>query len=325
MTEPRLIDRVLVRARVDLRPSSAPPSLARLSAVTLLCVICSLGVDAGVIRLGGEWFPAIRGYSHFRPYDYGTLTVIGVLAACTSWPMAVRVSSEPRSFFCRLAVVVTALLLVPDVWLLLAHGPVRAVLVLMAMHLSIALITYNLLVRVAPARSNVAHRTTVDEGQSSLPAREPVNVTDEGVVWLELTRDRIMRLAMMWAVALEFVTGLVSIAFVPIDRPNGWITDRGEGLYLAHAILGGLLTLGVVAMMARTSRLDRRARIVAVVGGSGVLLSAVGGVLCVEHPLRLLGMTIMFLGSSVAFFAYLTPSLASAPRPPPSWNADDGT
>jgi len=32
VTEPRLIDRVLVRARVDLHPTSAPPSLARLSA-----------------------------------------------------------------------------------------------------------------------------------------------------------------------------------------------------------------------------------------------------------------------------------------------------
>ena len=325
MTEPRLIDRVLVRAHVDLRPSSAPPSLARLSAVTLLCVICSLGVDAGLIRLGGEWFPAIRGYSHFRPYDYGTLTVIGVLAACTSWPLAVRVSSEPRSFFCRLAVVVTALLLVPDAWLLLGHEPVKGVLVLVAMHLSIALITYNLLVQLAPARSNAAHRTTVDEGQSTLPAREPVNETDEGVVWSELARDRIIRLVMMWAVALEFVTGLVSIAYVPIDRPNGWIVDRGEALYLAHAILGGLLTLGVVAMMTHTSRLNRRTWIAAVVGGSGVLLSAVGGVLCVEHPLRLLGMTIMFLGSTVAFFAYLTPSLASAPKPPPGWNAADGT
>ena len=47
---------------------------------------------------------------------------------------------------------VTAVLLLPDLYIWLTGQPGRAVLVLMAMHLAIALITYNVLVRVAPAR-----------------------------------------------------------------------------------------------------------------------------------------------------------------------------
>ena len=323
VTEPRLIDRVLVRARVDLHPTSAPPSLARLSAATLLGLICSLGADAGLVRLGGAMFPAIRDFSHFHPFDYGTLTVIGVLAACASWPFAVRVSSVPRSFFSRLAVTVTTVLFIPDVWLLLGHEPVRAVLVLVAMHVSTALITYNLLVRLAPARNIIVHEPNRSGSQSSPTEGEPAHENDGQGHVAELARERMVRLWMMWAVALEFVTGLVSIVYVPFNRPDAWISVRGEALYLAHAVLGGLLAFGVVAMLARTSRLDRRTWIAAVVGGSGVFLSAVGGLMCVEHGLRLLGMSLMFMGSTVAFFAYLTPSLASAPMPPPGWNATD--
>ena len=323
VTEPRLIDRVLARARVDLHPTNTSPSLARLSAATLLCLLCSLGADAGLVRLGGAMFPAIRDYSHFHPYDYGTLTVIGVLAACASWPFAVRVSSVPRSFFFRLAVAVTTVLFIPDVWLLLGHEPVRAVLVLVAMHASTALITYNLLIHLAPARNINVSEPIGSESQPSSPAGEPARESEWRDNGTELARERMVRLWMMWAVALEFVTGLVSIVYVPFNRPDAWISVRGEALYLAHAILGGLLAIGVVAMLARTSRLNRRTWIAVVVGGSGVFLSAVGGVMCVEHGLRLLGMSLMFMGSTVAFFAYLTPSLASAPMPPPGWNATD--
>jgi hypothetical protein len=295
--------------------------LARLSAVTLLCVIGSLGADAGLVRLGGELYPAIRDYSHFHPYDYGTLTVIGVLAACASWPLAVRISSAPRSLFFRVALVVTALLLVPDMWLLLGHEPVKGVLVLIAMHLSIALITYNVLIRLAPVRKVIVHIPINGESPSS---PHPVALRDEGILRWDVARERVVRLVMLWAVALEFVTGLISIVYVPIGRPDGWIVSRGEALYLAHAILGALLALGVVTMLLRTSRRNRRSWIATVVGGWGVFLSAVGGLMCVEHPLRLSGMSLMFLGSTVAFFAYLTPSLASAPMPPPGWNATDG-
>jgi len=78
--------------------------------------------------------------------------VIGVIIACLAWPVVVRLSSEPRWVFARLAVLVTMVLLLPDLYIWLTGQPGRAVLVLAAMHLAIALITYNVLVRVAPAR-----------------------------------------------------------------------------------------------------------------------------------------------------------------------------
>jgi hypothetical protein len=61
-----------------------------------------------------------------------------------------RVSSAPRWLFFRLAIVVTLVLWVPDLYIWHQGQSAQAVLVLMAMHLAIALVTYNLLVRLAP-------------------------------------------------------------------------------------------------------------------------------------------------------------------------------
>jgi hypothetical protein len=49
-------------------------------------------------------------------------------------------------------VLVTAVLLLPDLWLILKGQPHEAVAVLVAMHLAIALVTYNCLVRIADVR-----------------------------------------------------------------------------------------------------------------------------------------------------------------------------
>ena len=56
----------------------------------------------------------------------------------------------PWLFF-RLAILVTLALWLPDVYILYLGQPADAVAVLVVMHLAIALITYNLLVRLAPA------------------------------------------------------------------------------------------------------------------------------------------------------------------------------
>jgi hypothetical protein len=61
-----------------------------------------------------------------------------------------RVTSAPRWLFFRLAVAVTLVLFVPDVWILLHSAPPDAVAVLMAMHVAIAVVTYNSLVHLAP-------------------------------------------------------------------------------------------------------------------------------------------------------------------------------
>jgi hypothetical protein len=60
------------------------------------------------------------------------------------------VSPTPRWLFFRLAIAVTVVLLLPDVYILHQGQPAKAVAILMLMHLAIAVITYNALVHVAP-------------------------------------------------------------------------------------------------------------------------------------------------------------------------------
>jgi CDP-diglyceride synthetase len=107
-------------------------------------------------------FPATKGYAHFQFPDYAKLTVIGVVIACVAWPVVTRVSSDPRWLFFRLAILVTVVLLLPDVYILYGGQPADAVAVLMVMHLAIALVTYNLLVHLAPfgARSRQARHAS---------------------------------------------------------------------------------------------------------------------------------------------------------------------
>jgi FtsH-binding integral membrane protein len=101
--------------------------------------------------IGQAAFPSTKGYVHFQFGDYAKLTIVGVIIACLAWPVVTRVSSQPRWLFSRLAVLVTVVLLLPDVWLLHQHQPSRAVAVLMVMHLAIAAITYFALVLLAAA------------------------------------------------------------------------------------------------------------------------------------------------------------------------------
>ena len=112
----------------------------------------SLLADELIVRAGTAVFPGTRGYVHFQFGDYAKLTIIGVVAAGVGWPIVARLTSDPRWAFVRLAVAVTAVCLLPDLYIWLLGQPGRAVLVLVVMHLAIGLITYNLLVRLAPVR-----------------------------------------------------------------------------------------------------------------------------------------------------------------------------
>lgn len=150
-----VVDRALALARVELSPRHRMPHPAAVATGTALSVGLCLLADALLAKAGTALFPSTRGYVHFQFADYAKLTVIGVVIACLAWPVVVRLSSEPRWVFARLAVLVTVVLLLPDLYIWLTGQPGRAVLVLVAMHLAIALITYNVLVRVAPARSAV--------------------------------------------------------------------------------------------------------------------------------------------------------------------------
>jgi hypothetical protein len=150
---PDVTERALAWARIDLSPSHRPPAWWRVALATVLSVAGSLGADALLVFVGTRLLPSTKGYGHFQFHDYAKLTVIGVVIACAAWPVVTRVSSDPRWLFFRLAIAVTLVLLLPDVYIWHQGQPIQAVAVLMTMHLAIALITYNLLVNLAPVRS----------------------------------------------------------------------------------------------------------------------------------------------------------------------------
>jgi len=134
------LDRAMSLARIDLTPDHRPPRARNVVVATVVAVV------------GEAVFPSTKGYVHFQFADYTKLTVVGVVIACLAWPVVARISSAPRWLFLRLAVLVTAVLLLPDVWLLVKGEPALAVLVLVLMHLAIGVVTYNSLVRLAPVR-----------------------------------------------------------------------------------------------------------------------------------------------------------------------------
>jgi hypothetical protein len=150
---PDVTDRLLTWAHVQRSPDHRPPAWGRLALATVASVVLSLAADAVLVFVGTRLFPSTKGYVHFAFGDYGKLTVIGVLIACAAWPVVARLSSAPRWLFFRLAIVVTLVLLVPDLYIWHQGQPVQAVAVLMAMHVAIALVTYNLLVHLAPTRA----------------------------------------------------------------------------------------------------------------------------------------------------------------------------
>jgi hypothetical protein len=283
------------------------PSALRVAVMTVLSVLASIVVNAGLVWLAKASDPSLQRYSHFRLWDYGTLTAVGVVAAGAAWYVATRSLPSPRHTFFRVAVVVTLALWVPDLWLLIKHEPTRAVVFLVIMHAAVALITYNFLIFGAPVGARAQH------GTGAVATRAP-RAAFEG----DATATRVSRgvwVALMVAVVVEFLAGLVGMLYVPFNRPDGWLSHRGEAIYLLHAVLGGLLGIAAVAVVFHLSRrksIHRVDRVAAVSGLCGVLVGAIGGALCVSHPLRLLGMALMFLGVSVAFFGYLIPMIDDA-------------
>jgi len=159
-----MLDQIASLARLDFAPQHRQPPAGRLLLATLLAIAGSLAADAFLVAIGEAVFPGNRGYVHFQFSDYAKLTVIGVIIACAAWPIVTRTSSAPRWLFFRLAILVTLVLWLPDLYILYRGAPADAVAVLMLMHVAIALVTYNLLVHVAPTRSarRSAHRVPVE-------------------------------------------------------------------------------------------------------------------------------------------------------------------
>lgn len=147
-----LLDRAISVTRFDPSPRHRGPHPAAVAAATTVAVGLCLAADALLVVLGTAIFPSTRGYVHFQFGDYAKLTVIGVIIACLAWPVVARLTSAPRWVFLRLAVLVTAVLLLPDLYIWVQGQPGQAVLVLVVMHIAIGLITYHAVVRIAPLR-----------------------------------------------------------------------------------------------------------------------------------------------------------------------------
>ena len=147
-----LVERGLALARIDFAPSHEQPSAVSVVLATIASIAGSLLADAALVAIGTAVFPSTKGYVHFQFHDYARLTMIGVAIACLAWPVVTRITSSPRWVFFRMAIAVTFVLWLPDLYILAKGQPREAVAVLMVMHLAIALVTYNCLVHIAKVR-----------------------------------------------------------------------------------------------------------------------------------------------------------------------------
>ena len=154
-----MLQKALDLVRLDFAPAHEQPSGLRLALATVVALAGSLLADALLVVVAQAAFPATKGYEHFQFASYGKLTVIGVLIACAAWPVTTRITSAPRWMFLRMAVLVTLVLWLPDVYILITGQPAKAVAVLFVMHAAIALVTYSALVRLAPVRPLARHAT----------------------------------------------------------------------------------------------------------------------------------------------------------------------
>jgi hypothetical protein len=150
--EPMSARRLLALVKIDFDPKHEPPGWRRVLLATLVSLIGSLLADFALVKIGTALFPSTKRYVHFQFHDYARLTIIGVLFACAAWPVVTRITSSPRWVFLRMAILVTLVLWLPDLYILSKGQPPKAVAILMVMHLAIALVTYNALVHLAPTR-----------------------------------------------------------------------------------------------------------------------------------------------------------------------------
>lgn len=325
MSRPIVIERALTVARVDLTPTAEPPGSAAILLASVVAVVGSLLADAMLVAIGTTVFPSTVGFAHFRFFDYGGLTVIGVLTACAAWPVVISLSSTPRWLFFRLAIAVSLVLFLPDAWLLVRHESGPAVGVLMLMHLVIAVITYNALVHLSPEKATAG----VSAPMVPAPGVPTTDVRMHGIPSLNAQTDTTspvekgppgtyVWVAMMIGVGIELALGVVTLVLVPTGRPDGWIPVQGRAVYLAHALFGGGLAFGALALVRVVRRLDRISRMAVIVGLAGIALGAGGGILATDQPMRLLGMGLMLVGTLVAGFAYLMPIIEALPDPTPT-------
>jgi integral membrane protein len=110
-------------------------------------------------------------------------------------------------------------------------------------------------------------------------------------------------------VGTELALGIVVLVALPLGRPSGWLPHEWAPVYLAHSILGLPIAGGAVVFLRRVRASTRLSRLSGWIGGVGVAIAGLGGFATASHELRIAGMALMFLGSLVALFGYVIPSL----------------
>lgn len=120
-----MLRQVTSLARADLLPRHCQPSAVRVVLATVTSIAGSHAAAALLVVIAEHVFPAARGYVHFRFSDYAKLTVIGVITAGAAWPVVTRVTLAPRWPFFRLAILVTLVLWLSDLYLLYRNQPPR--------------------------------------------------------------------------------------------------------------------------------------------------------------------------------------------------------
>jgi hypothetical protein len=120
----------------------------------------------------------------------------------------------------------------------------------------------------------------------------------------------------MIGIVMEFALGVACLALLPLGRSDQWLPAQSRAVYVAHAVLGGLLTIGALTILTRVFGGSKFMRLGAQIGLTGLVLGTAGGMLSVSHPWRLAGLGLMFVGALVAFFGYVSP-LADIPAKEP--------
>jgi hypothetical protein len=147
---PSSLQRLLAVVKIDFAARHRQPAWGMVLVATVVSLVGSLLADWLLVKIGTAIFTSTKGYVHFQFHDYARLTIIGVLIACAAWPVTTRITSAPKWVFFRMAVLVTLVLWLPDLYILVQGQPAKAVGILMLMHLAVAIVTYNALIRLAP-------------------------------------------------------------------------------------------------------------------------------------------------------------------------------
>jgi integral membrane protein len=144
---------------------------------------------------------------------------------------------------------------------------------------------------------------------SALSAEAEVALAEEAEAKVDGTTARLATVLAV-LVGAEFALGAASLFYVPFSRPSGWLPAKGEAVYLGHAIFGMLVAVVAAVLLVRVRQSTRTSRTVGWVGFIGVALAGIGGLISEAQSLvRFLGVVLMFVGPTVAAFAYLIPTL----------------